>query len=483
MSSFGLAIWPLIRRGFELGAAIGLVAVMSWLVTYLLERPPIEPDIVTVAALCTALLSAVLLLASPGLPVLGFVGVYGTYLALAHLGAVGAQLLLEDALAGYTYRHWFESDGRPLAVALSGLGIGAFVLGARVLGGGSRPRPNRVAPLEGRGDHGLYLVGVALLAYCAAYMTLAVGTGALPLFESYASYRRAMGGLFRDNLLLSYGMMLFFLASGLAFVLATGDRRQRTIGLLLFLCPAGLLMLTGNRGEVLYPVAAGLAVYSARGYRPRLKALALFAAVFFVMIPVVRQVRSVGLGSFEARGVSIDVIEPFVSLGYTLRPVVITANWIEGGEPFALGQTYTLPIQRVVGLLIPGVTRPEFQGNPHYIKGRTEGTGMGYSVIAEAYFNFGVAGVVIILASLGAALARFGDRAPGGRSLAVAGAIMAILVNNIRNAFGFVPGQVFLVSLLFLAGLLIGRARAVNPASVNSRPIRLGNGVLRRRGA
>ena len=49
------------------------------------------------------------------------------------------------------------------------------------------------------------------------------------------------------------------------------------------------------------------------------------------------------------------------------------------------------------------------------------------------------------------------ERLSGLQSLALAGGVMAILVMNIRNNFLFVPGQVFIVIVLWYIGKWIGR--------------------------
>jgi hypothetical protein len=71
---------------------------------------------------------------------------------------------------------------------------------------------------------------------------------------------------------------------------------------------------------------------------------------------------------------------------------------------------------------------------------------------------------MVLLFGIGAFLSLVGDRATGAASLAFAGAVMAVLINAIRNTWAFVPGQILEAGVFCLVGvmltLLIGARRA-----------------------
>lgn len=442
---------------------MGLLTVTLALLGYIQYRPLWSPDTLTWLALLAFLLGALLILLTPGVASAGFVGMYGLYLALSHLGAVGAVIVSPRAFEAqppWTWA-WLYSPERPLAVALSGLAIGSFTLGATLFWR-LAARARRPQPIGEAGAPGIYWVGIVLLAFAACHVPIAMISGRLPIFAAYLDYRSAL-----DQVPL-YSEMLFALATGLAFTMATGDTRQRRRALLLFLIPAVLIGITGSRGGVLWPVVTAVAVCSVRGYRPGITVAGIGAILFFVYIPVAGQVRNQGIARAELQEVSVHWTAPFVTNGFTLRPLVATIQWIDAGENLALGGTYLLPIQRIIGRLTPFVERPAYEAVPNsweHLHARIPT--QGYTVIAEAYYNFGVPGVLLILGSIGACLAFFGDRASNATSLAAAGALLAVLLNNVRNYSVFVPGQTVLVLALWAAGLALTPMMRLASAHLN----------------
>jgi hypothetical protein len=428
-------------------AAVGLLGTTLALLVCALYRPPWAPDSVTALSLLTCAFGGTLIVSRPGGRMLGFVGVYGLYLALAHLGAVGAILAGPDSLQGLPpwQTAWLQTPQRTMAVALSGLACASLVWGALAVRG-SRQAPSRARQTIDASWPGIYWVGVSLLLVAAGFMLVA-GASITAVTGSYADFRRSTA----DSP--HYSMMLFCLATGLAFTVATGSRTQVALALCLFAIPGGLLAVTGNRGEILYPAAAAVAAYATRGVRIRARWAAAGLVTFFVFIPVVEQVRQAGLGHADLGSVSLRWSDPFRTIGWTLRPLTFTVGWIDGGETFAAGQTYVLPLKRLVGTLTPFVERPTYESHSRYLKGRLPG--QGYSVVAEAYYNFGVPGVLLVPFGLGVFLGVLGDRARTGLTLAFAAAVLAVLVNNVRNFSLFVPGQVFGVTVLWLAGIAL----------------------------
>jgi oligosaccharide repeat unit polymerase len=317
-------------------------------------------------------------------------------------------------------------------------------------------RDRNVPALDKESWPGIYRVGMGLLLFSALYMTVAAAA-ALPVFGSYREYRLAMGSA------PLYSEMLFAMATGLTLAVATGGAIQRRRALLVFAIPAALLALAGNRGEILYPVAAAVAVYFTRGYKISAKALVAGAAVFFLFIPTVEQIRATGVAEADFDALSIRWTDPFVLNGFALRPLTFTVASLDESDEFGAGQTYLLPLRRIAGALTPFVDRPAYETTPFYDL-RYGLPRQGYSVVAEAYYNFGVVGVMVLLFGIGAFLSLVGDRATGAASLAFAGAVMAVLINAIRNTWAFVPGQILEAGVFCLVGvmltLLIGARRA-----------------------
>ncbi|MBZ0292002.1 MAG: O-antigen polysaccharide polymerase Wzy family protein [Anaerolineae bacterium] len=386
-----------------------------------------------------------------------FVAVYGVYLVLSHLGLVVTDTFIPGTLESFALRaglsmaffdSWYFTDARLYATGLSGLGISAYILGAGFIGrfGRTGKRANDPILLDSRTDRPILVTGVILLIFSSSYILIAGFSGNLPLFNSYAEFFAA------SSLAPGYSFFLVALSIGLTFLLATGTKRDIYRWIWFFIIPAGILLIAGSRGGVLYVLAASVSIVSKKGFRFGRKEITAILVIFFLLIPLIRSIRSKPLSEVDLSQVMISVTDPFMELGFQIRPLIITIGWIDGGEDFAYGGTYWLPIQRLLGLVVPFLERPTIEGNRLDVQGRTPG--QGYTVVGEAYFNFGHWGVICILAAIGYFMAR-ANRSRSLRSLAFFGAVAAILINSQRNSFIFVPGQVVIViALLILAHLL-----------------------------
>lgn len=437
---------------------------LAWLfyVYAAFQRPLLSIEFLTGLTIFTATYGlAVAALRGPSR--LNFVVIYGAYLAISHLGFVASDLFVPYALEtfqastglqSYHFQGWYFSDTRPYAVILSGLGISSFFLSAGLFGQfGQRVSAEQqaIAPFSEQGSQPVFYTGVALLIYCTAYLIVLTILGILPLFASYGEYFAAVAEA------PAYPAFLVFLSIGITFIIATGSARQIRRWIVFFIVPAILLAIAGNRGEILYAAAAVVGILGRRGFSPRLRTIVALLVVFFVLIPFIRQIRNTPFAERDLGNVSINLTDPFMELGFQIRPLILTINWIENGEELAYGNTYYIPVQRLFGLVIPFMERIPLEGSRFNIPERTPT--LGYSVIAEAYFNFAQVGVIVILGAIGAFLS-YVNRTATTQSLAYFGAIVAVLINNQRNSFIFVPGHIVTITFfLIIAHLLSRRAQ------------------------
>lgn len=389
---------------------------------------------------------------------INFVVVYGSYLALSHLGLVVSDLLVPGAMEAfqeniglerYHFQGWyFNNTYLSFTLAAVGLAINSFFIGAGLLGlFGKRYKYVSQTPesiLES-GNQSIFRFGIGLLALCSLYIAVMMLFGFLPLFGSYLDYVKSL------STAPLYHLFLVLLSVGTTFTLATGSYAQIRRHLIWILIPSFLLLITGNRGEIFYAAASSAAILSLRGFVFRFRSILMGVFILFVLIPSIRQIRHIALPERDIGGISLNLTDGIMELGYQVRPLALTIQWIRNGEPLAYGGTYLLPIQRIIALALPFIEREPIEGNRLNIAGRV--AGMGYSVIAEAYFNFGEVGLVIIMACIGYFLT-LANRASSTRSLALYGAITAVLINSLRNTFIFVPGQVIIVLILFQLALL-----------------------------
>jgi hypothetical protein len=213
----------------------------------------------------------------------------------------------------------------------------------------------------------------------------------------------------------------------------------------------------GLRGEVLFRGVAALvaAARCGRVVSPG-RAIALLLALV-TLIPIVREVRETGLRGLPAAALQPRVYEAFAEMGASLHPVEKVVRWRAQGDPLDHGLSYWAPIERAAARLLPGLTSVA-AGDDLRIANVlvTDRVGaIGYSPVAEAYRNFGAAGVVGVFALLGAAMAGIDTLRSRRVAVLTLAIVYAPLLVNIRNSFVSVPAHcAFGVALVLMLAAL-----------------------------
>lgn len=439
----------LIKELINLIILIYLIFSLLLLMFYIIFLPDWEQKFITVLSALAAIGGLIVIYNKIGL---GLSIIYLLYLSLSHLGVPVSLLFDSEALLKFRKYApgwlWIDNHMATYSIALSGLGIISFSLTSFFISNLRKKDIKEKLKIDYKGPKEIYTMGFVLLIISTFYLIGKVVNGELQIAGTYSDFRDSILNL------KGYPWVLFLLATGLSFISASGDKKAIKQGFILFLIPSFLLVIGGNRGEVLYPLAGAVGILFLRKFKVNFKILVLSVLVFFILIPSVFQLRQQNIGDINIKeNLTINITDPFVEIGHALRPLIHTTNWIENGESFGHGASYLLPIQRMIGI-IPFLEKPQLDSsNKHYLKERLPT--QGYSVLAEAYYNFGKIGILMIPALISLVLFILGDKLNNYWSLAIAGAISAVLVNNVRNTFIFVPGQILMIVILLLITWLI----------------------------
>lgn len=434
---------------------ICLILLITLLAYLLIYMPDLNINFIYFLALVTFILSFLLIYIKIGL---GFSFIYFLYFGLSHLGVPMALLFDKEALRKFREygpgADWIYSEYTQYAILLSCIGIISFVLVSILLSKSKKTiTKDSFLNLDKVGPKEIYYTGIFIIVLSTAYLFANIITGNLVL-STYGEFRDGMEELS------FYAWMLFGLATGLSFTTASGNRKMIVLAFLIYSVPSIILMLSGNRGEVLFPIAGALSVLFLRGFRVNYKYIIIGALCFFIVLPSIFQLRHVDPSNLNiTENVEIRATDPFVEIGHALRPYIVTIGWIDKGEEYAYGGTYYLPVQRMIGNL-PLLEKEPLEGNRLFVQQRTPR--LGYSVIAEAYFNFGKLGVIFIPMLIAAFFVFLGDRANNYWKLAFTGAFLATMINNVRNSFIFVPGQTTVILALILLAYFIYQYRNKN---------------------
>ena len=333
-------------------------------------------------------------------------------------------------------RLWFTSDITQVAIFLTTIGVLGYAIGVHA--GKLLFRERRISDDDDEWHSrlltyaGLAIVSIgAVWWYYIAFRTGFIGA-------SYGYFRAVLRGelgLSTVNHLITWGLLLLAAAS---------PSRLRSWGFGVFGLMAIPSFVIGARGEVLFPVAAALAILGKQKRLMPLPTAAILGVCLLVAVSVVKNVRLSGIGAMESSEIEGTYTEGINELGGTLRCVYATVKWRQRGDELIYGASYWAPFDRGLARIIPGWTRPDILDDDRILGiliARREGS-VGFSMMAEAYYNFGVPGVLFIMLAI-AVLVEWMTSWPTRPILqAVFGIIIYPLFYTVRNSFVMLPATI-----------------------------------------
>jgi O-antigen polysaccharide polymerase Wzy len=371
-------------------------------------------------------------------------GVYAAVFGCFHFGLI--VLLASGYIAPAELPPWvenwvlssFAADAAALALAasLAFASGAALVYSQRVQVWMSNPRDARVTTAHSHGVAGSVLVFGALATWCG--IVLSVG-GATAFFSAYDDYLQ-MTSEFGTTLAVVWPVL------GCGIVMAVTGRPgwHRTAAVIAFGCFAIVALPLGLRSEVMFPTVVVLIALARCGKAVTPVKAAGFGLALLLIIPLVRDVRSTGLGALADAELAAPGLDALAEMGASLHPVEKVVRWHAEGEAFEKGATYWAPFERAASRLLPGLrSRAAAEDDLRIMNVLVlDRVGaIGFSPVAEAYRNFGPIGVVIVLGLLGMVMAAIDTiRDPGTAVLVIAIAYVPLLI-NVRNSFVSVPAQ------------------------------------------
>lgn len=267
---------------------------------------------------------------------------------------------------------------------------------------------------------GLYLGYIALAA-----PELLTGAG-----KRY--YEQTVAG----NAPIAYGTILVSVGSVLA---AAGRRsRTRTVALCAFFLFTAATLAFGSRTAALYSLVTVIVIIARLQKMPRQRVAVAGVVLGLMLVSAVQQFRDEGLSGASVEEFVGSPASAATEMGLTLRPVVETVQWLEDDQELRYGSTYLAGVQRLFEGLAQ-VERPPSTQDDRFagtlVRERVDLFQIGYSIVAEAYLNFGPVGSPVFFLVLGALLGRWDSRGLGdGLSAARYGIVFVALIAHVRQA-------------------------------------------------
>ncbi|MGC8788184.1 MAG: O-antigen polysaccharide polymerase Wzy [Anaerolineae bacterium] len=260
-----------------------------------------------------------------------------------------------------------------------------------------------------------------------------------------------------------------FLIPSAMFMLAASREQLsgRVISALIILGYAGIHFFLGSRVNAAMPLIAYAWLWHRRvGQLPALLLLSAGIVVLFIVFPLVSFIRMTPgaermslIAIWDAlRSIRNPAVSILAEMGDSMRTIAYTLELVPASRPFDGGMTY------LYGLLtiFPNAF---WQVHPTVARGMASdwlvrtvapayaaaGGGFGYSFLAEAYLNFGWAGLLLVPAVIGFLLVRFvlwAQRGGRARALATVASFTSFFLVFARSEFGNMPRMLVWYALL-----------------------------------
>jgi oligosaccharide repeat unit polymerase len=207
----------------------------------------------------------------------------------------------------------------------------------------------------------------------------------------------------------SFGLLAQFLFPGAYFVIVAAPKNSklRIFAVIFVLLYSGVNFFIGARSTAVMPLVAMLWLWNST-VRPLPKGLLigialLLLGVVFPLIGAIRnQVGSFSLDSLLATFTSIDnpILSSFAEMGSSIRTVAWTIQLVPDVRDFALGTTYLKGVLVLIPNVFGAARNPilsmfGYEIQDYWLVGEVDpyfanrGGSFGFSLIAEAYLNFG----------------------------------------------------------------------------------------------
>ncbi len=258
---------------------------------------------------------------------------------------------------------------------------------------------------------------------------------------------------------------IIWMSLSIAMLFAAGTRKGIFIGITIFGITSIFHFSIGNRGEVLYTAVICFALYSLRYKSIKRKQVFIAFIALILLIPFVRILRSGGMETY-----SFSLLNSFSDLlceiGIQVSPFTSIVEYIQSGHSHVWGMTY---INDFLDFILRrfGGSSPYMNTTEYVIKSIMPKQGLGFSIIAELFYNFGIVGAVIFFAFYSHFLKKidynfFYNKISINQRLFYS-MLMVELINLTRNDASTLPvNLVYILIFLLLYILLRNFARKIN---------------------
>lgn len=280
--------------------------------------------------------------------------------------------------------------------------------------------------------------GILFLLFSCLYFSYYLLNGAIYVGMDYTDLHSSSA---LTNALWEY--VIVFYGFGACYIFCCAEGKLFKVGIILFLATATVLLLLGNRGEVLFPFLACMGIYMYKNKKINYRIIILGVIISIVLIPLIKVFRHLGDQSLWQAYIEASPLSGIAEMGVSMRMTnYIISELKHGTRELLMGFSYYNPLVNIFDYLIPGNIRLEaptsfnFRNDFYLWKAMTP--------VAESYANFGVIGVIFHHMIMGALLGYKEGKNPQGLQLVFLGCLTYIFIYSTRNVFASVPIYILL---------------------------------------
>lgn len=282
----------------------------------------------------------------------------------------------------------------------------------------------------------MYIAGISLLTLVFFYFVFNILTGGTALVGTYEMYMKSSA---YNNSIYAYILILFYV--GTIYIASAGKIMEHKFGWFIWLIIAVFLAVNGNKGEFMYSLLAVIGMKGIEGKKISFKLFLIIGIILFILIPSITFLRDIGIAG-NLGSAKLKFMDSFLEMGMQTRTSVYTLEDLAANRISTLhGASYYRPILNFIPFLKGPVATLELKNT--YL-------GYGYNQVIESYWNFGIIGPIVFYGILGYILSRIENKVMDREKLAFIGTVICILINATRNYWAFVPGQLIIVTIIYV---------------------------------
>ena len=414
----------------------------------------------SIIVLISSIAEIVILINSDSVYNSGLFFVFYLYTLIVHNGFVIALLFDESYLTfqSATSMAFLNLSSYPKAVAISNLVICAYVFSAELTSVELKKYSKNAIgqALSFSGYKWVDVVCLSILSVGALFLIYFVFSNGL-WFVGYITTLQ-----YTESTPL-YSHIVVLTSLSIALLLAVGSDKSIKAGLIIYFINAILHFSMGNRGEVLYAAVVCFALYSMRYKTIKGKQIVFYGGAIIVLIPLIRIIRDLSLDSYQFNLLD-SFLEVLAEEGIEISPFTYIVQYLDITHQHTWGMTYISAfddfIRRQLGL--EGI----FLEQKYVIKSIMPYKGMGFSMIAEMYYNFSIPGAMLIYFFFGQMIKKLDNmiyyNRIGEYSRIFYSMLMVEMINLTRNDSSTLPLYLFWILIILLLCWLVNNTFSQN---------------------